>query len=183
MKRNYVFAIVVLAAIVVPLVWAVTTTTQVNFNVAAVVGYTLTLPGESATTATDPTAAPTAAIEFNVSSGSGSFIDPRVVGTTGASGLQNDSIPIFEFDNTGTVNINITTTREAGLDACITLFGANNATNLSDHVVITNGANASIAENFGPADAAVEWYMFSNFTSCTTAATNSLNVTTRAEQS
>lgn len=163
-----------IAMLAVPAAYAITTTTQVNFNIAAVVAYTLTLPGESAVLA-NLTGAPTTAIEFNSTNGTEFFINPRVVGGT----VQSDGTPIFQFDNTGTVNLNLSVQFTTALPACVSVFGNTAFTNLSNVSGTIATANVTIVDNYGPATAAQDWYMQANFSGC--AATDTTTRTLRSD--
>jgi hypothetical protein len=158
----------------VPLVWAaIRTTTQVNFNVDTVVAYTVTLPGQSAVAATGP-GAPTAAIEFNSTTGTNTNVNARVVGGTAQSG----GTPIMQFDNTGTVNLNLSVQLSAALPACMTLKGATTYGGADTGATITNTANITVVNAYGPNDAAQDWYMKTDFSACTQYDTNQKSLTT-----
>lgn len=164
--KNRTKKLVVLAialALLVPLAIAqVYTTTQVFFNVASVVGFTLTLPGQSSVIA-NSTGAPTAAIEFNSTSGTDSNVDAQVSG----GAIQNSTTPIFEYDNTGTVDLNISVFLDSDTLACINLTGATTHAGADNGVQITSTSNTTVVTNYGPSDPAQEWYMKADFASCT----------------
>ncbi len=151
-------------------------TTQVYFNVASVVSFTLTLPGETAVTST-PAGAPTTAIEFNSTTGTDANVNARVVG--GSSQTINPGVPIFVYDNTGTVNLNISVYLNSTLPACITLKGGNTNSTITTPISTTN---VSVATNFGPNDPTVDWYMQADFTACTASDTTVKTLTSLGVQ-
>lgn len=171
-KIGFVLAAALLLA--VPLAWAaIRTTTQVNFNVDTVVAYTVTLPGESAVAATTPGAA-TAAIEFNSTTGTDANVDARVVGGS----AQSNGNPIMQFDNTGTVNLNLSVQLSAALPGCMALAGATTHAGADAGAAITDTTNTTVVNAYGPNDAAQDWYMKTDFTACTSYDTNSKTLTT-----
>lgn len=135
------------------------TTTVIHFNVPSVIQYTLTLPGESAVTATGGGAA-TTDIEFNASSGTATCVEAKVVGGT----TQSDGVPIFSFDNTGTVNLNLSVNVTASVPTCMDLIGKTTYACTTGTVIGTTAV--SVINDFTPAAAAQDWYMWTNFTAC-----------------
>jgi hypothetical protein len=176
-ERNMKKVGIVLAAVLllaVPLAWAaIRTTTQVNFNVDTVLAYTVTLPGESAVAATVPGAA-TTAIEFNSTTGTDANVNARVVGGT----AQSSGTPIMQFDNTGTVNLNLSVQLNAALPGCMALAGATTYAGADTGAAITPTTNTTVVDNYGPNDAAQDWYMKTDFTACTYYDTNTKTLTT-----
>ncbi len=80
-------------------------TTPVRFIVPTTITFTLAIPGNNATTYASTTAGATATtILYNTTNRTESGINATAVG--GAS--QTPAVPIFNFTNTGNVNINIT---------------------------------------------------------------------------
>ena len=175
--RRTTVALAVLALLIVPVAWAICTTTQVNFYIGTVVAYTLTLPGETAVNA-NSTCAPTAAITFNSTSGTDTNLDPYVVGGTS----QNSTVPIFQFANTGTVNLNMSVILDLGLPACITLTGNTTYAGAGTGVVISNTSNVTVVDNFTPTSTE-DWYMQADFSACTSSDTTSRIITTYGVQS
>jgi len=156
------YAWLVLPLLALPIAWALSTTTSVQFNVASVVAYTLTLPGESPVSATTGGAA-TAAIEFNSTTGTDTDVNARVVGSGSA---QVNGTPIFQFDNTGTVNLNLSVQLGTALPSCMNLTGAATYAGAGSGLVISNTANVTVVNNFTSAAAVQSWYMMSDFTAC-----------------
>lgn len=153
---------VVLALLLVPLAIAqVYTTTQVLFNVASVVGFTLTLPGQSGVIA-NATGAPTTAIEFNSTTGTDTNTNAQVYGGT----VQSDGTPIFLYDNTGTADINLSVYLNSNTAACINMTGATTYGGADSGAQLTT-ANTVVVNNYGPADLAQSWYMKADFANCT----------------
>ena len=156
---------------------AISTTTQVNFNVGTLLAYTLTLPGESGVAATGPGAA-TTAIEFNTTSGTDSNVNAKVVGGT----VQSDGTPIFQFDNTGTVDLNISVVLDTAVPACMNLTGATTFAGADAGAEITTSA-IDVVTDYTPAASAQDWYMKADFSACTAADTVSRTLTSEGVQS
>lgn len=163
---------------------AIGTTSSVRFNIATYAAYTVTLPGQSAVNATSSLPS-TAAIDINSSDGQSKSVEPCVTGGT----CQSSTQPFFQFDNIGTVNINLSINMNQTLPTCITLEGANLRSNLNgagsrmDTICASGNAsnplggncttNVTVTTNFAPPDAVVNWSMMANFTNCVQA--NSTN--------
>jgi hypothetical protein len=146
---------------ILPIAWAaISTTTQVSFNIGTVVAYTLTLPGEGAVDA-NSTGAPTTAIEFFSATGNDNNLNPDVVGGP----TQSDGTPIFMFDNTGTVDLNISVSLDSNLPGCMSLKGATTYAGADIASAITSGETI-VVEDFTPAASAQEWYMKADFVNC-----------------
>jgi hypothetical protein len=178
MKKMNLILVALTILLVVPAVYAaISTTTQVGFNVGTLLAYTLTLPGESAVNA-NSTGAPTTAIEFNSTTGTSSNVNAKVVGGS----TQSDGTPIFEFDNTGTVNLNISVRLNSGLPACMTLQGATTYAGADTGATIST-SDVSVVTSFTPAAAAQEWYMKADFSSCVAGDTTSRTLTSEGVQS
>lgn len=169
MNKKQLSAILLLVLVFgLPLVIASAEYTQtiVHFNVPSEIAYTLTLPGVAAVNSAASPAA-TADIDFNCSS-SGS------VGSVNASAFggstQSNGTPIFQFDNTGNLNLNITVYLNDTVPSCIKLWG-NNTWALPADIAASDNAiaatNVTVALNLAPADPAVNWYMWANFSGCT----------------
>lgn len=162
MNKKLLLALTILGLLSIPFVVAqVVTTTQVFFNVDTVVGFRLTLPGEGGIDAT-PGGTATTAIEFNSSTGTDQDIDARVVG--GAP--QTNTTPIFEFDNTGTVDMNISVILDTNTPACMVLRGATTHAGALAGTQINSGTPVAVANDLAPSDPVVEWYMITDFTAC-----------------
>ncbi len=177
MRKRTTTMLVVLALLLVPVVWAISTTTQVNFNVGSVVAYTLTLPGESAVSATGG-GAPTTAIEFNTSSGTDANVDAKVAGGT----VQSDGTPIFQFDNTGTVNLDLSVALDSAVPSCVNMTGATTYAGADTGAEIAT-ANVTVATGYTPAAAAQDWYMKADFAACITGDTTTRTLTSYGVQS
>ncbi len=177
MKRKTTL-LVLLALLLLPMAYAVSTTTQVNFNIATLVGYTLTLPGESGVAATGPGAA-TTAIEFNTTTGTDTNVNAKVVG---AGTIQSDGTPIFQFDNTGTVDINLSVVMSADPAACINMTGATTYAGADSGAQVST-TNVSVVNNYTPAAAAQDWYMKADFTACTQGDSGQRTLTSHGVQS
>jgi hypothetical protein len=164
MKRKTTIALVAIALLLVPLVWAISTTTLVHFYINSVVAYTLTLPGESAVNA-NSTGAPTLGIVFTSATGTDTNVEAQVEG--GNANWQNATTPIFLFDNTGTVDLNITVALNATTRPCINFTGAaTHAAALTGTVIGTTPV--TVVNNFAPSALPQEWYMVADFSACNT---------------
>ncbi len=177
MRKKITMAFVVFVLLALPIAWAVSTTTTVNFNIGTLVGYTLTLPGEAGVPATGPGAA-TTAIEFNSTTGTDTNTNAQVVGGT----VQSDGTPIFQFDNTGTVDINLSVVMSADPAACINMTGATTFAGANSGVQIST-TNVSVVNDYTPAAAAQDWYMKADFTACTTGDSGQRTLTSYGIQS
>jgi len=155
-----VLAITVVAAMPMALA-AETVTTVAHFNVPSSVAFEVTLPGESAVESTGGGAA-TTEIEFNCSNanGSESDVEAKVVGGT----VQSDGTPIYEIDNIGTVNINVTIALNASMPACMTLQGGTTYGGIS--TTITDSPQ-DVVTDFTPAASAQDYYLQTDFSACT----------------
>jgi len=177
MKRKTAIALAVIALLAIPLVWAISTTTLVYFNVASLVAYTLTLPGQSAVNA-NSTGAPTTAIEFNSTTGTTANVNAKVVGGT----QQSDGVPIFQFDNTGTVPLNISVVLNSVTQSCVNLTGATTYAGADTGPQIGT-TNVTVVNSYAPAAAAQNWYMKADFTACTAADTSTRTLYSNGVQS
>ncbi len=177
MNRKTTIALAVFALLLVPIVWAISTTTLVYFNINSVVAYTLTLPGESAVNA-NSTGAPTADIEFTSATGTDTNVEAHVV----AGDWQNSTVPIFLFDNTGTVDLNITVALNATTVPCINFTGATtHAAALTGAVIGTS--SVTVVTGLTPSASAQEWYMIADFSSCNAGDTSVRRLTSTGLQS
>lgn len=169
MKVNKKIWILGLVLLTLPAVYALLTTTQVSFNVQSVVAYTLTLPGQSGVSATGGGAA-TAAIEFNITNTTATNVDAQVVSGT----VQSDGVPIFQFDNTGTININLSvfmnsTTNISATPCQIILKGNTTYAGANPVNAGTTIANSSVNQSivvvnaYTPAAAAQDYYLKADF--------------------
>lgn len=161
-RKTKKLLLLAIALLVVPLALAqVYTTTQVLFNVATVVGFSLTLPGQSAISA-NSTGAPTTAIVFNSTTGTDSNVDAVVQGGT----AQSNGTPIFVYDNTGTVNLNMSVYLDSNTPACINMTGATTYAS-ADNGAALSTAPVIVVTNYGPAAGTQDWYMKADFAACT----------------
>jgi hypothetical protein len=174
--KKTAIALAVLALLAVPIAWAICTTTQVNFYIGTVVAYTLTLPGQTAVNA-NSTCAPTAAITFNSTSGTDTNLDPYVVG----GNSQNSTVPIFQFANTGTVNLNLSVLIDSALPACITLTGNTTYATAGNGYVIGT-SNVTVVDNLTPTSTE-DWFMQADFSACTSGDTTTRTITSYGVQS
>jgi len=182
MRRNAkiaLLAIAVLAMVAVPIAYAYSTTTTVHYIVSTVVAFTLTLPGQSGVTS-NTTGAPTPDIEFVSASGTDTDVDPCVYPSTGL--CQNASSPIFQFDNTGTVNLNISVALSSVTQACINHTGHTTYAGAGGGPEIGT-TNVSIVTGYTPAAAVVDWFMKADFSGCTAGDTSTRTLTSATVQS
>jgi hypothetical protein len=165
-KRNKeviaALALIFSLAVLTTVIYADSTATNIHFNIQSLVAYTLTLPGESATVGGAD--AQTTDIEFNITGNQGVYSDvqPKVVGGT----TQSDGTPIFQFDNTGTVNLNISVNLNESLPSCLSLKGATTYENVAAGAPINETTNTTVTTVFTPSGAAVDWYMMADFNNC-----------------
>ncbi|MCK4589611.1 MAG: hypothetical protein KAT77_04150 [Nanoarchaeota archaeon] len=177
MKRNKKLLVVLAAALLLLLPAAIATvvytTTQVQFNVGSVVAFTLTLPGQAGVTGVGGGAA-TTGIEFNSTTGTNSNANPQVAGGGTA---QSDGTPIFSYDNTGTVDLNLSMSLDTDIPSCMNLTGATTFAGADNGAPINSTGNATIATDMTPAAAAQDWYLKADFSSCTTGDTSTKSLT------
>jgi hypothetical protein len=133
------------------------TETVVHFNINSVIGFELTLLGETPVQSATPPAA-TTDIEFNSSTPSVNFTEARVVGGT----VQSTGNPIFVYKNIGTQVLALNVHINATTPACIVLYGD---TTYSKAGTTINTANVSVSAALA-VGASVNWYMWANFTGC-----------------
>lgn len=147
------------------------TSTIVHFNLPTDMSYTLTLPGLGAVTSNTsatPGGTATADVDFNCSAvGSCAAVNPKAHGGS----VQADGTPIFEFDNTGNIGINITVFFNDTTPTCIVVWGNttwnDDETALATANNVIGGTNVTVISNFQPVTAAQDWYMWANFSGCT----------------
>jgi hypothetical protein len=158
-----VFLVVFAAAI-----YAVSTATTVRFNIGTLVSYTLTLPGQTAVAGGADTA--TVDIAFNISNDTAYDVNAAVVGG-GAGGVQQSGTPIYSFDNTGNVNVNLSVRLNMTLPSCITLWGNTTLAGVTAPVPgfqINASANTTVVNIYTPVASAQAWYMVADFANCMT---------------
>ena len=153
-------AMMLICALAIPAFATVSTTTVLHFNVATVEAFTNTLYGESSVTATGGGAA-TSEIEFNSSTGTNSCVEAKVV----AGSTQDSTHPIMSLDNTGTVNLNLSISLNTTVPSCMTLIGKTTYA-CAEGTTITNSPT-TIVNDFTPSAPAQDWFMWANFTACT----------------
>lgn len=141
--------------------------TIVHFNIASVIGFELTLLGETPVVSNG--GAETTDIEFNTTTVSANFTEARVVGGS----VQSDGNPIFVYKNIGTELIDINVYLNATIPTCIKLYGDNTYTKAGNVIGTTN---VSVATNLA-VDTTANWYMWANFTSCSVADICTKNLT------
>lgn len=137
------------------------TTTLTYFNIASVEAFTVTLPGQSAVSATTGGAA-TADIEFNSTTGTDTCVDPCVASTTNC---QSAGTPIFLVQNTGTVNLALTVNFTASLPSCIKVAGSSASRAAACTGSLIGTSPVTISASLAPANS-VNWWEAANFTSC-----------------
>lgn len=156
---------------------AVWTTTTLNFNIEAVDNLRVTVLGQTYTEASSSGNATSANIEFNTSVESTAWVNATVVGGS----AQSDGSGIFNIDNVGTTTFNLTTNIDAALGTCTGTGGdqMNLVYNTSwvDTGEVSYGNNVTevgvgeagrnvLDSAFTPGDAAIELYLWANFTGC-----------------
>ena len=156
--------LMVIVALSVTTVLAIATTTSVRFNIPTNVAFTVTLPSQTAVNATGAIAA-TAAIDINSSDGNSKYVDPCVTG----GACQTTSTAILQYDNTGTVSINISISTDVNLSSCIVFWEASSYANLNTSGTdILNALvrNTTIVNITGPGSAVTNVFLSANFTNC-----------------
>lgn len=143
------------------------TQTMVQFNIASVLAYTVTLLGESGVESNSTSAlAPTSVIYFNSSTGNEKAVNAQVV----AGSTQSDGNPIFTYDNIGTVDIaKLQVYLNGTTPSCIKLLGKTTWSATAAGADILIATNVSVTTTYGPGDAAQAYYLWANFTDCGTA--------------
>lgn len=155
--------------------------TTVFFNVPSASSFTVTVPGQSAVASNgtnNPNSPPTANIEFNSSVSTRVNIPPCTVGGTGncQNGSGSTGTPIFQYDNTGNVNLTILLIFNSTLPSGVTVHGNSSwaNTSLSNGTAYANDRalnatdSAVMGINLDSVDTSIlNVYLFSNFTSVT----------------
>lgn len=144
------------------------TTTLTYFNIASVEAFTVTLPGQSAVTATEGGAA-TANIEFNSTDGDDTCIDPCIAATTTC---QDAGTPIFLVENTGTVPLDLTVYFTSSPPSCIKVGGSSASRAAACTGTIIDTTPVTLANNLAVGNTA-NWWEAANFTGCVAADTTS----------
>jgi len=140
---------------------AATVYTVVHFNVQSVVAFSVTLPDSSTTNSSGTS---TSDIYFNCTDGGGNCADLEPC-LTGGSNCQNISTttPIFEYDNIGTVNIDLGIYFNTTLPSCITVYG--NTTASCTGTPIANN-QVTINSSFAPLGGTMKYYLCADFATC-----------------
>ena len=129
-------------------VFADTITTPVRFIVPSTLSFTLSVPGNNASSFA--VGSTTTTLIFNTTSGTATRLNATAAGSTQQ---QNGTIPIFNYTNTGNVLINITINFTAALPAGVTVKAGWNSTSWQSSCSastipnITNCINVTIANN------------------------------------
>ncbi len=154
-----VFAITMIALIPSAMA-AETVTTTAHFNVPSSVAFEVTLPGESTVESSGGGTA-TTDIEFNCTDtgGTEANVEAKVVGGT----VQSDGTPIYEIDNIGTVDINVTIAINTNMPACMALQGGTTYGGISTGLTTSP---TTVVDDFTPAAAAQDYYLQTDFTAC-----------------
>ncbi|MBN1385665.1 hypothetical protein JW968_01665 [Candidatus Woesearchaeota archaeon] len=152
-------------------------TTIAHFNVPSNIAFTLTLPGQVAVESTGGGAA-TTDIEFNSTSGTEFNISACVVGGT----CQSDGTPIFQYNNTGTVTINLSVALNTALPACMSLTGAQTFTGAESGGSAMSTTPVAVQNNFAAGNGVV-WYMAADYSGCTYTDSTTRTITTNGTQS
>lgn len=163
MKKQIIYIMVALVMLAGAMAAAEYTQTMVQFNVATTIAYTLTLPGQGAVTS-DPTAASAATtdIYFNSTAGNDKAVEAHVAGGT----EQSNGVPIFQFANTGTVNLTIAVYLNDTTNTCIKLLGNDTYRDAANGSQIIGVTNITVDNALGVGEAAHNYYLWANFTSC-----------------
>jgi hypothetical protein len=163
MKKILILPILLILVISTVMGAAEYTQTMVQFNIQSTLAYTLTLPGESTTTS-DPTAASAATtdIYFNSTAGNDKAVEAKVAGGT----VQSDGVPIFQFINTGTINITISVYLNDTTNSCIKLLGNDTYRDAANGTQIIGVTNTTVDNALGVGEPAHSYYLWANFTNC-----------------
>ncbi len=170
--------------------------TTVYFNVPVTTAFTVTLLGQGAVSSNstnNPSSPPTANIEFNSSTGTQVNVMPCVVGGSGncQPGITVNGSPIFQYDNTGNVNISVLLIFNSTLPTGVTVransswantstsngtaYGQDIAVNATDNAVLGRNIDSVVSTSY------LNVYLYANFSSVTggTRTTRLLNHTTQ----
>jgi hypothetical protein len=177
--KNWIVLVVCVALFTTPVAFAQTTatTTEVQFIIGTVVQFTLTLLGLSPV-ASNSTGYPTAAIVFNSTTGTTAAANPYANG--GSTQNPGAGQPIFSYDNTGTVNLNISVKLNATTPTCINLYGGTTNTTITTAI---STSPVSVVNSFTPAASAQDYYLQTNFSGCTSGDTTNRLLTSNGTQS
>jgi len=145
------------------------TTTLTYFNIATVESFTVTLPGQSPTTATVSPGTATSNIEFNSTTGTDTCIDPCIASSVTC---QEAGTAIFVISNTGTVALDMSANFSASPPTCVKVGGSNTSRAAACTGDIIDTTPVTIIEDLGPGLTANYWEA-ANFTACTSGDTTS----------
>ena len=162
--QNTILILVILSLVAVPLSYALATTTSIRFTIPTNVAFTLTLPGQAAVNAT-VVASATEAVDVNSTDGESKYVNPCVTGGT----CQTSGAAIFQYDNTGTVNITIRVEPNTNLTSCLTFYCATTYAGLNVtpyDLSRDNPKNTTVVSAYPPYNPAQNWFMQANFTNC-----------------
>ncbi|MEM4255269.1 MAG: hypothetical protein QXR53_02980 [Candidatus Norongarragalinales archaeon] len=149
--------------------------TTVFFNVPTSTAFTVTLPGQGAVSSNstqNPNSPPTANIEFNASSSTVNNVVPCVTGGSCQSGEGPSGTPIFQYDNTGNVNISIQLIFNSTLPSGVTVRansswdngGVSNGTAFAGDRPVNATENTTLGTNIDwNAASFLNVYMYANF--------------------
>lgn len=166
---------IVLVSIISATVAADYAQTTVFFNVPASTAFSVTLPGQGAVNSNGtipPSAPPTADIEFNATNPTTNNIVPCVTGGTCQSGEGASGTPIFQYDNTGNLNISIQLIFNSTLPTGVTVransswdnSGVSNGTAYAGDRPINATENTTLGTNIDwNAASFLNVYMYANF--------------------
>lgn len=136
--------------------------TDLYFNIAAVDELTVTLLDETPVTSS-PTGTAATNIEFNSTDGTDLWLNATVSGGP----IQDASSAIMVLDNTGNTNLEVNISINASLGSCLGLrYNTTWADDPSVNATDVGTTNITLDDSFTPAEAAINMWLWGNFSSC-----------------
>lgn len=162
MALTFIFC---LAAAPVAMAATESVTVTLYFNIGAVDELTVTLLGEAAATSTAAGQALPANIEFNSTVGTDLYLNATV--SNGGS-TQDATNAIMQLDNTGTTNLAINMSLDGSINACLDCKYATSFTYdvVGSGISLNDTENATLDASFTPAEAAIDMWLWGNFSGC-----------------
>jgi len=184
MRKKLMAALLLALVLGTPIAFAATefVKTIVSFDIGANEELTVTLLGTAAKVSAAGAGNTTANnIEWNLSAAnSGSLIWSNA--TVGGGGSTQSASAILQIDNTGNRDLNVTINLSSALPTCIQMIvntsmqGSITAAKAAESENLTDGVGWIIDASYTPAEAAIDLFLYANFTGCTYSDTGTRNL-------
>jgi len=154
------------------------TTTLLYFNVNENRDIQVLSLGGSWVSTTSAGAPTTGNIEFNTSQPYTYWVNATI---EGGGGSQDDTTPILQVQNIGTISAQINISINASMPACMLLRFENDTISYPPQIINLNTTNETLTGALATADTALDIWLFANFTNCGTGDTTQRNFTIWAD--